>query len=177
MCWALLRFSDAELAFRKGLLRVWRDEVRHMGLYQEHIEVLGFSLGDFPVRDWFWQRVPAAETKVMFVALLGMGLEAANLEHTPRFAQWFRAAGDERGALLQERIGREEVAHVRFATEWYKRWAGELDFERWTEHLPRPLSPLLMRGKTINRRARQKAGMSDDFIDKLGAYQAEPHGR
>ena len=177
MCWALLRFCDAEHEFREGLLRIWRDEVRHMSLYQAHIETLGFPLGSFPVREWFWQRVPDCSNKTMFVALLGMGLEAANLEHAPRFAQWFRAVGDEAGALLQERVGREEIAHVRFATRWFRRWTGRDDFAYWLECLPRPLSPLLMRGKTINREARRKAGMSEAFIDSLSNYRSEPQGR
>src|SRR5689334_10562288 len=41
MCWALLAFSDAELEFRKGLLDVCLDEIRHMNLYREHIARLG----------------------------------------------------------------------------------------------------------------------------------------
>lgn len=177
MCWALLRFNDAEPEFRRGLVRIWRDEVRHMRLYAEHMQTLGFAPGAFPVRDWFWQRVPACNTKTMFVALLGMGLEAANLEHAPRFAQWFRTAGDVAGAELQDRVASEEVAHVRFATFWFKRWTGADDFETWMEALPRPLSPLLMRGRTINRAARLAAGMSDAFIDRLARYEPEPTGR
>lgn len=177
MCWALLRFDDAEPEFRRGLVRIWKDEVRHMRLYAEHMQTFGFAPGAFPVRDWFWQRVPACSTKVMFVALLGMGLEAANLEHAPRFAQWFRAVGDVAGADLQERVAAEEVAHVRFATYWFKRWTGTDDFETWVEALPRPLSPLLMRGKTINREARRAAGMSEAFIDRLASYEPEPTGR
>ncbi len=177
MCWGILRFAKAEPEFRRGLLGIWRDEVRHMRLYASHIEGLGFRLGAFPVRDWFWQRVPSCETKTMFVALVGMGLEAANLEHTPRFAQWFRAVGDERGAALQEQVGREEIGHVRFATRWFQRWTGGDDFDAWIDALPKPLSPLLMRGKTINRSARLKAGMSPGFIDRLAAYRPDPRGR
>jgi uncharacterized ferritin-like protein (DUF455 family) len=177
MCWALVRYRDAELEFRKGLLGICRDEVRHMRLYQEHIEHLGFHLGDFAVRDWFWDRVPTCETKVAFVALLGMGLEAANLEHTERFARWFDHAGDTRGAELQRQVGREEVAHVRFAVRWFKRWTGNDDFTAWCEALPKPLTPLLMRGKTLNRPAREKAEMSAGFIDALSRWRPEPQGR
>ena len=53
MCWALLAFADAELEFRKGLLGICLDEIRHMNLYREHIEALGSKIGDFGVRDWF----------------------------------------------------------------------------------------------------------------------------
>lgn len=171
MCWALLRFPETDREFRRGLVRICRDEIRHMRLYRTHIEALGFSVGDFPVRDWFWERVPTCRTPLEFVALLGMGFEAANLEHTPRFASWFRAVGDEAGAAIQEQVGREEVAHVRFATRWFRTWAQTADFDTWCGSLPPPLTPLLLRGKTINREGRLRAGMDPDFIDRLEAWR------
>lgn len=171
MCWAVLRFPQAEAEFRRGLIRICRDEIRHMSLYQHHIEALGYRLGAFPVRDWFWERVPTCATPTQFVALLGMGFEAANLEHTPRFASWFRAVGDEAGAVLQERVGREEVGHVRFATRWFRHWTQGGDFDTWCEALPPPLTPLLLRGKTIHRERRLRAGMDAAFIDRLAAWR------
>jgi uncharacterized ferritin-like protein (DUF455 family) len=177
MCWALLKFCDAELEFRRGLLRIARDELRHMSLYQDHIERLGFGLGDFAVRDWFWERVPTCETKLQFVALMGMGLEAANLEHTTRFAQWFERVGDYQGAELQRRVGREEIAHVRFGVLWFRTWSGNDDFATWSNALPKPLTPLLMRGKTLDRSARRAARMSDAFLDDLASWQPSKHGR
>jgi hypothetical protein len=66
---------------------------------------------------------------------------------------------------------------VRFAVRWFRRWTGRDDFESWSESLPKPLTPLLMRGKTINRTLRSKAEMSDEFIDALTAWRPEPYGR
>jgi uncharacterized ferritin-like protein (DUF455 family) len=177
MCWAVLAFSDAELEFRKGLLKICLDEIRHMNLYREHIEALGSTLGAFGVRDWFWKRVPACPTKLAFVALMGMGLEAANLEHAPSFAARFRAAGDEAGALVQERIAKEELAHVRFAVRWFKRWTGGLDFEEWSSQLPPPLSPWVLHGEPIAEALRLRAGMTAEFIAALAAYVPTPKGR
>lgn len=177
MCWALLKFNDAEPAFRRGLIRIWRDEVRHMHLYEGQIERLGCCLGEFPVRDWFWERVVHCDTKLAFVALMGMGLEGANLEHSTRFSGAFRAAGDLEAARVQEQVGLEEVRHVRFATRWFKQWTGGLEFATWALQLPKPLTPLLMRGKRVNRNLRRRAGMSERFIAALESYQAEPFGR
>jgi uncharacterized ferritin-like protein (DUF455 family) len=177
MCWALLAFSDAELEFRKGLLGICLDEIRHMNLYRTHIEALGSSLGAFGVRDWFWKRVPSCANKVEFVSVMGMGLEAANLEHAPSFAARFRAAGDEAGARIQEQIAKEELAHVGFAVRWFARWTGGCRFEDWARHLPAPLSPWVLHGEPVATDARRRAGMPAEFLAALAAYVPEPKGR
>jgi uncharacterized ferritin-like protein (DUF455 family) len=177
MCWALLAFCDAESDFRKGMLGVCQDEIRHMNLYREHIEGLGSQIGDFGVRDWFWKRVPACPSKLSFVAVMGMGLEAANLEYAADFAERFRIAGDEAGAQLQERIAAEEIGHVRFATRWFSRWTGGLDFDVWQAQLPPPLSPWVMHGEPIANEMRARAGMSPEFLQALAAFEPEPKGR
>lgn len=171
MCWALLRFSEAEPAFRKGLLRICQDEIRHMSAYREHIERLGSRIGDFAIRDWFWKRVPLCASKLEFVALMGMGLEAANLEHAPFFGERLARAGDEVARELQEMIAREEIGHVRFAVHWFETWTCGQSFDAWCAALPKPLSPLLMRGKHFNREARLRAGMQEAFIAALERWQ------
>lgn len=177
MCWAILAFADAEPEFRKGLVGICLDEIRHMNFYREHIEALGSRIGEFGVRDWFWKRVPACKTKLEFVSVMGMGFEAANLEYAADFAGRFRAAGDETGALIQERIAKEEIAHVSFATRWFARWTGGCSFERWASHLPPPLSPWVMHGEPLAREARAHAGMPAEFIAALAAHIPEPKGR
>jgi uncharacterized ferritin-like protein (DUF455 family) len=177
MCWAILAFPEAEQEFRRGLLGICLDEIRHMNLYAQHIAALGCKVGDFGVRDWFWKRVPSCRSKLEFVAVLGMGLEAANLEYAPNFAARFRLAGDEPGACIQEQIAAEEVAHVGFATRWFARWTGGCDFADWLSHLPPPLSPWVMHGRPIAHDARRRAGMSDAFLQALESYVPEPKGR
>lgn len=167
MMWALLAFADAETPFRAGLLRICLDEIRHMNAYRAQIERLGHALGDFPVRDWFWERVPTCASKLSFVSLMGMGLEGANLEHAPHFGERLRASGDGESAAVQELIAREELAHVRFAVFWFETWTEGQSFDVWCASLPPPLSPLLMRGKTFDRAARLRAGMQEQFVTAL----------
>jgi uncharacterized ferritin-like protein (DUF455 family) len=174
MCWAILAFPETPEAFRLGLLGVARDEIRHLGLYEEQLGALGVGLGAFPVRDWFWERVPRVASPLGFVATFGMGLEGANLDHTARFAGRFRAAGDEAGAALQERVCAEEIPHVRFARTWFARWAATDTFSSWSGALPPPLSPLLMRGAPLNRAARLEAGFSPPFVDELERWSPAP---
>lgn len=170
MCWAALAFPGAPDAFRHGLIGIARDEVRHMALYADHLASLGSYVGAFPVRDWFWQRIPDAPSPAHFVAAIGMGLEGANLDHAARFTDRFRAVGDARGAEIEARIGAEEIPHVRFALTWFERFTGGVDFDAWAAHLPPPLSPLLMRGAPIARDARLAAGFPAAFIDALDRF-------
>jgi len=172
LCWALLAFPDTPREFRAGLVAIARDELAHAELYREHLARLGAALEDFPVRDWFWERVPSCERPEEFCALFGMGLEGANLDHASAWAERFRAAGDEAGAAIQERIAREEVAHVRFALHWFEHWTAGVDFERWRGALPAPLTPVLFRGKSVARELRRRAGMSAEFVDALEAFRA-----
>lgn len=173
MAWALLAYPDAPRAFRQGLVRILQDEARHMRMYAEHIERLGYEVGAFPVRDWFWLRVPACADPASFVATMGLGFESANLEHTARFAARFRSAGDEEGARVQEVVGREEIAHVRFGVKWFLHFRQELGFDDWSRALPAPLSPLFMRGSPLQRDARRQAGQTDAFLDALAAWNPD----
>jgi uncharacterized ferritin-like protein (DUF455 family) len=168
--WAILAFPDTPRSFRASLLRLIQDELRHLHLYLQHLETLGHAYGDWPVRDWFWERVPSSPDALHFVAFVGLGLEGANLEHAARFATWFRAAGDEAGARILDQVEQEEVAHVALAHTWFERFSGSrLDFDRWSELLPKPLSPALLRGLPLNREARQRAGLPIEFLARLEA--------
>ena len=171
MAWALLAFPETPRAFRRGLLGVLADEVRHMQLYRRYLANLGFDYGSFAVRDWFWERVPACPTAAHFTALMGIGFEGGNLDHTRRFAARLRAVGDEEGALLTERVGKEEIPHVRFALAWFRKWAGGDTFAVWTSYLVPPLTPTVMRGTPIDRQGRIESGLSDTFIDALAAWR------
>jgi uncharacterized ferritin-like protein (DUF455 family) len=171
MAWAVLAFPETPREFRAGLVRIALDEIRHMRMYAEQIVRLGFRIGDFTVRDWFWERVPRCADPVAFVATMGLGVESANLEHTASFAARFREAGDEEGARVQEQIGREEVGHALFGKHWFEVLRGALDFETWRQALPAPLSPILMRGKPLHREARRRAGQTEQFLDELDAWQ------
>lgn len=171
MAWALLAFPNTPREFRSGLMRIALDEIRHMHIYAEQVRRLGYNIGDFPVRDWFWERIPRCSDAACFVATMGLGFESANLEHAASYALRFREVGDEAGAHAQEIVGLEEIAHVRFGVRWFEFFRGNLCFETWRGALPPPLSPMLMRGHPIHRHARKRAGQPDSFVDELEAWK------
>ena len=170
--WAALAFPRTPRAFRTGLLRLCQEELAHLGLYAEHLARLGYAVGAFPVRDWLWERVSAVADARGFVALLGLGLEGANLDHSARFAAALRTAGDADAARILERIERDEVGHVAFAARWFAELSGApLDYARWRAALPAPLTPALLRGRPLNRGARARAGFDEAFLARL---ESEP---
>jgi uncharacterized ferritin-like protein (DUF455 family) len=171
--WTILAFPDAPEPFLRGLAAIVRDEARHLGMYAHHLAQLGHPFGSFPVRDWFWERVPSVRTTTELVALMGLGFEGANLDHTTRFAALFRAVGDDAAAELTDVIGQEEIPHVRFAARWFRTFTGSLDFESFRAALPPPLSPLVMRGRPMDRARRAEAGMPVAMIETLDAWQPD----
>lgn len=181
MAWAILRFRAAPSSFRRGLLKIMHDELRHLRMYADHISALGFAVGDFPVNDWFWRRVPQVETPVAFVSLMGMGLEGRNLDHVKEYHQALLDAGDAVAAEIHAQVGREEVPHVAFGIRWFRRFTaapedGPLVFRRWADALVPPLSPRMMQGATINRAARIQAGFDDAFLEDLASWHAPSPG-
>jgi uncharacterized ferritin-like protein (DUF455 family) len=173
-CWAILSFVDAPKPFRRGLAKIARDEARHLDLYLRRAEALGARWGDFPVRDWFWQRLVSAETPAHFVATMGLGFEGANLDHGARFAALFERAGDPESAALVRHVADEERSHVAFASRWFERFTGGHDADEWAAHLCPPLSPWLMRGPVIDREARLRAAMPSAIIDAIERYVPTP---
>ncbi|MEX1024627.1 MAG: DUF455 family protein [Planctomycetota bacterium] len=168
--WAVLAFPETPQAFRRGLVRLALEELEHLTLYRDRLAANGQQVGDFAVRDWFWSRVGACRDATGFVAILGLGLEGANLEHAARFAEWFRAAGDDATADVLQRVEREEVGHVAFACEWFERLTGApLSYDAFRRALPAPLSPALFAGRPLNRAARLAAGFDAPFLERLAA--------
>jgi uncharacterized ferritin-like protein (DUF455 family) len=168
--WAILAFPRTPQAFRTGLLALCREELEHMQLYLAHMRALGTEFGAHPVRDWFWERVALCETPAAFVALQGLGLEGANLDHCPRFAAQFRTVGDEAGARILERVQEEEIGHVAFAARWFEHFSGApLDYDRWRAALPAPLTPALLQGRPLDLAARRRAGLDETFLARLAA--------
>jgi uncharacterized ferritin-like protein (DUF455 family) len=167
--WAIAAFPQTPPEFRRGLARLALEELAHAAGYARLMARDGHRPGELPVRDWFWQRIPAARRPEEFLARLGLGFEGANLEHAERYAKAFRACGDDEAADFLGQLAVEEERHVRFALHWFGRFAGGVDFERWRACLE-PLSPSVMRGAELAREARERAGFDDTFLDALEAW-------
>ena len=101
-----------------------------------------------------------------------ISFEGGNLDHTRRFAGWFREVGDEPGARLQEVVGDEEVGHVQFALQWFRSWTDGQDFDRWRQELVAPLTPTMMKGNDLAEDRRRRAGFTDAFLQHLREWSS-----
>lgn len=101
-------------------LSVAADEAMHFALLERRLRVLGSHYGALPAHDGLWDA--AHETRhdaAARLAVVPMVLEARGLDVTPLTIERFRAAGDETGVRLLERILDDEIRHVRFGVKHF----------------------------------------------------------
>ena len=91
MAWAVLAYPQAPRAFRSGLVRIALDEIRHMHLYAAEVSRLGHRIGDFAVRDWFWERVPlATEPALLLLDEPAAGMNPQESRDLMDLIRWIR---------------------------------------------------------------------------------------
>jgi len=168
--WAVLAFPETPREFRAGLVRLANEELAHRRAYVAHARRIGLLDGAVPVRDWFWKRIHGCLNPASFVALQGLGLEGANLEHSARYSRRFREVGDEVGANILDAVLADEIQHVAFAARWFAHFTGApLDYDAWRAALPAPLTPALFQGRPLNLEAPRRAGQDELFLARLAA--------
>lgn len=168
--WALLAFSDAPPAFRRGLRKILDDEQRHTRMYIARVEANGGRFGDHPVSGYFWGKLPAIESPLDFVCAMSLTFENANLDHTLDYAEAARAAGDEKSAAVIERVHQDEIGHVAFGWRWLDFLRGDRPaWEAYGGSLRWPLRAAKASGRRFDRESRRAAGLDEAFIDRLEA--------
>lgn len=174
MALVLLRFPDAPAAFREGVFRTLQEEQMHTRLYLRRMEACGVAFGSRPVNRFFWKYVAPMEDPVDYVTRLSLTFEQANLDYARHFSSVFARAGDDASARLLERIYRDEIGHVGYGLQWFRRWkpGGLSDWEAFRVRLPFPLSPSRAKGHVcFNRAGRLAAGLEPAFIDRLAVFE------
>ena len=169
MALALLRFPNADRRFRRGLAHVMADEQRHLTMYVQRMEALGVHLADLPLSDFFWRALRNPSDPLTFVVQMGLVLEQANLDFAAHWSKRLRASGDAETADILDQVYAEEVGHVRHGVVWARRWKNDHDtlWETFLAHTAEPMTPARAIGPTFDRTARTRAGLPDDFVDRL----------
>ncbi len=172
MAWALLAFPEAEKSFRRGLAHILVDEQRHFRLYCERLAQLGVAFGELPVNDHFWRAGPTIAQPLDWVCAMHLTFEQSNLDHAPFYGQLFLEADDTASAELMQVIFEDEISHVRFGSNWLKRYKSptESAFEAFVRHCGDINPPDRARGLVYQEQARRQAGLDDEFIQSLLAW-------
>ena len=179
MALALLKFPEAPVEFRKGLLRTLQEEQVHTQWYLQRMAQCGVSFGEYPVNGFFWRHIAGMQTPLDYVSRLSLTFEQANLDYALHFSAKFAEAGDGVTSELLGRIYQDEIAHVGYGLKWFRRWKGSdrSDWQAYQEMLPFPMSPSRAKGTVMfNAIGRTKAGLDADFISQLQLY-SQSRGR
>lgn len=175
MGFVLLAFPEAPEAFRRGLVNIIQDEQRHTRLHARRAAELGTEFGSLPVNCYIWKKALDYQCLLDYIVGLPLTFEGRNLDHTIEFEEYFRSAGDERGAAILRAIHHDEIKHVAFGVEWLKRLKSP-DVSEWDAfcaHLHWPMRPEKARGEVFLAEPRRAAGMSEDFVTRLEAAPSE----
>ena len=166
--WALLAYPQAPEPFRRGCVAILADEQRHFTLYVERLAALGCTFGAHPVTGHFWNKLDHLAGPLEFACAMGLTFEQANLDFAGDYAAAARACGDTATAEVLDRVHADEIRHVHFAYVWLRRLAPDRDaWTAYTETVKPPLGPARARGARLDRSAREKAGIDEQFIAEL----------
>jgi uncharacterized ferritin-like protein (DUF455 family) len=169
MAFVLTAFPEAPPAFRWGLAKIMDDEQRHTRMHMQRSADLGIPFGELPVNCYIWKKALDYTCVLDYLAGLPLTFEGRNLDHTLEFEELFQSVGDDKSAAVMRGIHRDEIEHVRFGWEWLRRLKpAELsEWETYCRHLHWPLRPAKAKGDAFQRAARQAAGMTEDFLNRL----------
>ncbi|PNU03856.1 ferritin-like domain-containing protein [Novosphingobium guangzhouense] len=155
--------------FVSDFLKVAADEAMHFALLDRHLRTSGSHYGALPAHDGLWSAAHETRHDVAArLAVVPMVLEARGLDVTPMTIDRVRAAGDERGAQILERILDDEIAHVRFGANHFADCAermGEQAGELWKSLVSRYFHGQVK--PPFNDSARLAAGLSRDLYTAL----------
>ncbi|MEO6093205.1 MAG: ferritin-like domain-containing protein [Novosphingobium sp.] len=156
-------------AFVGDFLSVAADEAMHFALLDRRLAALGSHYGALPAHGGLWDTAYATRGDVSArLAVVPMVLEARGLDVTPITIVRLRAAGDEPGARLLQRILDDEIRHVRVGTKHFLEIANRLNEN--PETLWKTLIARHFRGRVsgpFNDSARESAGLPREFYAAL----------
>lgn len=155
--------------FVSDFLSVAADEAMHFALLARKLESLGSHYGALPAHGGLWQAAHDTRADVAArLAVVPMVLEARGLDVTPATLERVRAAGDDHGARILERILDDEIRHVGFGTKHFvmvTKDAGLIPETAWKSlvraHFRGPVKP------PFNDSARLAAGLSRSFYEDV----------
>jgi len=172
MALALLRFPNAPLPFLRGIIGTIKQEQDHMKLYMQRMEDYSVGFGDVPVNDFFWKAISGMDSPSDYIAGLSLTFEQANLDFALHYRHVFESLGDRVTSSVLKKVYEDEIGHIKHGVDWLDQFSEEgSQWEQWTSRLSLPLSPRRARGIGFDREGRLKAGLNEDFIDRVEMFE------
>lgn len=166
--------NEENIRFKRGIVTALKDEQKHLKLYINRLNELGYEFGDFPLNDFFWRQMEKLKTPAQYAAVMAVTFEAANLDFAQYYAKLFRGFGDDKTAQILETVLEDELTHVAFGAHWLKRWQRDKTlWQYYLENLPWPLTPARSRGIGFDPAIHAKAMNDDTFIQELQSFDDE----
>jgi len=118
---AVIRFKGLPAEYYRDWVLVAADEARHYHLLASRLADFDAKYGDYPAHQGLWDMaLRTAHDPLDRMAMVPRILEARGLDVTPAMIKQFDAAQDTRTAEILRQILREEVAHVKAGSRWFR---------------------------------------------------------
>lgn len=169
----LLEFPDADPQFREELWNLTLSESEHLEMCLNEIQAMGFHWGDWPVNCGLWSAVSPEDSLLDRVLIVHRFLEGSGLDAGDTLLRRLAGVDARKVQKALKIINEEEVGHVLFGSNWYRRLClvenlnPETDFEnrmgKLRGILPKRIAPL-------SHELRRRAGFTEKeifYLEKL----------
>ncbi len=171
MACALLLYpheTEEQKKAKRGIIQSLKDEQLHLTLYKNRLEEIGYEFGDFPLSDFFWGHMKELKTFEQYFACMALTFEAANLDFASYFQGEFEKVDDQKTARILNQVLKDEISHVGLGVFYLNKWRENKSlWDYYTQNLNFPLTPARSKGQVLNKQARLKANLGEDFINNL----------
>ena len=166
----LVEFPEAPEQFRKELWDVTLSESVHLEMCLTEIESLGFKWGDWPVHCALWSATSVKDSLLDRILIVHRFLEGSGLDAGETILNRLKSIDAKPVQRAAERIFNDEVGHVLFGSNWYRKIC---DIEKidpntdFSERMTKLRWVLPKRVENISVQLRKKAGFTDNEIQYL----------
>jgi uncharacterized ferritin-like protein (DUF455 family) len=168
---AIWRFPGMPKEYYEDWLKVAKEEAYHFSLISGHLNMLGFSYGDFSAHNSLWEMVERTTDSVIArMALVPRTMEARGLDAVPAIRDRFKQIKETRAVEILEIILNDEIGHVLIGNRWFNFLCtkdGLSPITTYRELAAQYRAPVLK--GPFNIEARKQAGFTTEELNLLEA--------
>jgi uncharacterized ferritin-like protein (DUF455 family) len=166
--------TQEQKRFKRGIFSALRDEQKHLKLYVDRLNEIGYEFGDFPLNDYFWRQSKKITSESEYLSIMSITFEGANLDFAALYRDEFKKIEDFKTAEILETVLKDEISHVAYGVQWLSKWKEDKSlWQYYLDNLPYPLTPARAKGKSFNQVDRLKAKMDETFLSELLNFDDE----